>query len=133
MSEITIFADGSGKASKYLEDNLKTIREREEVLKLLKLFIMAHEDTLAGMYWRVEYLDPAINLSHSHYRGQVAGPKVIAALWPEAKWSRVKPRFYTKDDTSRDWVATVNGVTLRIESAERYEPVHIPKDGPIEL
>jgi hypothetical protein len=133
MEDIAIYHDGSGKASEQLEENLKTIRERMEVLKLLSLFIAKHQDVLAGSYWRVEYLDPEIKISPWYYRGKQASPATIAQLWPGSVWRRVKPRYSHLDNECRDWMATVDGVKLRIEGAEKVQVIRVktPRDGVI--
>lgn len=136
ISEIAIYHDGSGKAAAELERNLRTIQEREDVLKLLKLFIARHRCTLAGLRWSVEYLDPEIMLDWRWYRREKATPAQIANLWPGAEWKRVKPRYDYEGNPKpqRDWMATVDGVRLRIERAEVFDvpvpakPV-LPREG----
>lgn len=129
ISQITIYHDGSGKATDELERNLRMIQEREDVLKLLKLFIAKHRCTLAGLHWSVEYLDPEITLAWRWYRREKATPAQIANLWPGAEWKRVKPRYDYEDNPKpqRDWMATVDGVRLRIERAEVFEIPTRPK------
>jgi hypothetical protein len=120
---ISIYRDGSGSALEELRSNLQTINERLEVLKLLKLFIEKHRPKLAGLYWRVAYLDPEIELHWSNYRGKQTTPYDIKDLWPHAQWQRAKHR-YDSDHYKhiRDWMATVDGVRLRICDAETLKP-----------
>ena len=106
---------------------MNRIAERETVLGQLRAFIAKHADTLAGMYWRVGYLDPEIELHHGHYRGQKAGPKDIARLWPNATWTRAKEKYGREDEIQ--WHAVVDGITLKIERAETLAPRPNPKIG----
>jgi hypothetical protein len=120
---ISIYRDGSGSAADEYESNRKTIRERMDVLKLLTLFIEKHRGTLAGLYWRVAYLDPEIELHWSYYRGQQVTPYDIKDLWPAAFWERVADRYNSESyKNTRDWLATVDGVRLRIIHAEKIIP-----------
>lgn len=130
LSAIKIYRDGSSSttAQTQLDDNLKTIREREEVLKLLRLFIQKYRETLAGLYWRVAYLDPEIELSKGWYRGERIDAKGVARLWPHCvTWTRVKPQYSSRP--AFDWIGTLNGITLRICEAETWEPVVPPTEG----
>lgn len=129
--DIAIFSDGSGKAGKNYDQALKTIQERDEILKLNRLFIEAHKETLAGLSWTVGYLDPEIDIWPGMYRGEKAGPPEIAALWPNAAWRRVRRKY--GDGLTYDWCAVVNGVTIRIERAETEKPQPKLREGKIAL
>jgi hypothetical protein len=124
---IAIYMDGSGKAEDQLADNLKTISDREAVLSLLRQFISKHSGTLAGMYWTVGYLDPEITISPFHYRGRQTKPRDIALLWPHANWTRQKEKYGREDEIQ--WWAEVDGITLKIENAERLQPLPKPRVG----
>lgn len=128
-SGICIYSDTSGKASDELESNLKTIRERQEVHKLMLAFIEEHRPTLAGLHWRVGYLDPEITISAGWYRGKKFDKWQVTELWPHAQWKRQKQKYGR--DNAVDWITTVNGVTLRMEEAETVRPEPIKTSGPI--
>lgn len=123
----SIYPDGSGLSCDELQRNLDTIAEREAVLRRLRVFIANHQETLAGMSWRVAYLDPEIELWPTAYRGKYTTARQFAQLcWPGVTWHRHVDKY---DKERRDWLATVDGVTLRIKSAERIKPLPQPRDG----
>lgn len=124
---IAIFSDGSGKAEEYYDRAIKTIEEWEAVHRVHRAFIAKHIETLAGMYWRVAYLEAAIEISYQRYRGKDTTPADIALLWPAAKWKRVKEKHTSS--IRYNWEAVVDGVTLRIEHAESEEPRPKLRDG----
>jgi hypothetical protein len=127
ISAISMYADGSGRAVDHQEGQLKILREHEEIIKLTRCFVLKHSLTLAGMYWAVGYLEATIKLSPSRYRGAKTTAKDIAALWPGCVWKRSTPKYTSRE--IRDWVTRLDGVELRIEGAESYEELGIPKDG----
>jgi hypothetical protein len=120
--EIPVYQSDHAKtqAGEYYDSNIATIEEWEAVHRLHRSFIAKHVETLAGLYWKVAYLDPAIDLSWSWYRGQKATPQTVAKLWPGATWKRVKQKYGTHP--RYDWEAVVDGITLRITDAESEEP-----------
>ena len=117
---IAVYRDGSGKAHEYYDRNIATIEEWEAVHRLHRAFIAKHIETLAGLYWKVAYLEAAIELCWGMYRGEHTKPADIARLWPDATWKRVKQKY--SSGLKYDWEAVVDGITLRIEGAESEEP-----------
>ena len=129
--KISIYKDGSGKAGDFYDAALKTMREREDVLRVNALFIEANKQILAGVYWTVGYLDPEIKISWGTYRGEKAEPADIAALWPGAEWKRARQKYGER--LTYDWCAEVDGVTIRIECAETEKPRPRLSEGIINL
>lgn len=132
--QIAIYWDGSGLAGDRYDCAVRTIQERRDVLALKETFIEKHCATLAGLNWRVGYLEPEIEVSGSYYRGEQVTAKAVAQLWPEAKWRRVKQPY--GEPGTFDWCAVVDGLTIRIEGAEcepRRPPPPKLKEGPIDL
>lgn len=128
LTQIKVYPGESVATAQYeLDKNLKIILEREETLKLKRLFIQKHNETLAGLDWQVGYLDTEIEICKRYYRGATVGPTGVAKLWPQAKWTRVKPKYSSQP--AMDWIAVVDGVTLRIKDAETWEPLPTPRDG----
>ncbi len=118
------------------EKNLQIIAERKAVLHLVLDFIGTHRLALAGTYWKVCYLDPEIEIwcrSHHDKTGMETAAE-IARRWPQARWKRVSPKWESEVKKGfRNWEATVDGVTLRIEHAEKFEPIPLPPDGDIDV
>lgn len=125
--EIAIYNDGSGKAGSYYDSAIKTIEKWEAVHRVQRAFIAKHIETLAGLYWRVAYLEAAIEISYGLYRGKRTTPTDIALLWPEARWKRAKEKYTS--EIRYNWEAVVDGITLRIENAESEEPRPKLRDG----
>lgn len=126
--DIAIYHDGSGKAASYYDNAIATIEKWEAVHRLHRAFIAKHIETLAGMYWRVAYLEPEIEISPGYYRGQRATPTDMARLWTGVKWKREKEK-YSSAEVRYDWVGVLDGITLRINHAESEEPRPKLRDG----
>lgn len=129
--DITVYSDGSGNAAEIYRQGVEKIFRYRDVLALQLAWITKHAVTLAGLNWRVGYLDPEIKVSWHSYRGRnMRGPGQVAALWPGAAWMRRKQK-YSKADY--DWTAEIDGVTVIIEYAESEDPKPKLEDGPVDL
>lgn len=128
---ITVYRDGSGNAAEIYRKGVETIFRYRDVLALQLAWITKHAVTLAGLNWRVGYLDPEIEVSWHSYRGRkMRGPGQVAALWPGAAWMRRKQK-YSKADY--DWTAEIDGVTVIIKGAESVAPAPKLEEGQVDL
>ena len=131
------FPDGSGGGILQFAYALQRVRETEERCALLRAFILKHQDILAGLSWRADdtclppvkrediLFVPQIELNGYTHARKNCSPLDVAALWPEAEWSRSMPKYCSLEETCRDYTAEVDGVTLRITDAERKKPVKV--------
>ncbi len=129
LEGVAVFSDGSGTALENIEWAEKHLTRSEEVIATLKRFIEKHLETLKGVSWSVGYGDAEILLRHGSYLGKPASPKDIARLFPNACWKREQKSY---DRENIHYVAEVDGVTLRIECAEKV-PNPTAKTGRVEL
>lgn len=121
---VCIHADGSGLAREEMRRNMAWIHEEEEALRTLRAFVQKHQGRLEGLSWTVSKWSsqggPAVTFSgppYCAYRGANATCAEIAALWP-VEWRRKTPTYPDRDYLQYDWVASLDGVTLRIPIAE---------------
>lgn len=121
---VFIHPDGSALARDEMRRNMTWIAEEEEGFRTLRAFIQKHGARLEGIAWSVSnWLSeggPAITFSGPGFcalRGQSAKPADIAALWP-VEWRRKTPRFKDDGYEQYDWIASLDGVTLRLPVAE---------------
>lgn len=119
--DIAIYNGSSGTAGDEYDRAIAQLKEWEGVMKKVRGFMKKHAETLAGLRWAPAYLEAAVEIQPRYYRCQRVTAEAVARLWPSAKWQRVKAKFY---ETRINWVAEVDGITLRIEDAERIE---VPK------
>jgi hypothetical protein len=118
------FRDGSGKGSEVLAFQLKQLADEESRINALRAFIEKHKDVLAGCSWSASTFGTEIGLgtaAYKYYRGEHVGAEGLAAIFPQVSWRREKHKWASSGDSGdsrRDWVAELDGVTLRIECAE---------------
>lgn len=130
-----IYPDGRGLASEQVRQNMAWIADEEEMLRTLRVFVQKHLARLEGISWRVSHWKcedgPAVTFSGNGFcacRGQNVTCADIAALWP-VEWRRKTPRYPESGYLEYDWVATLDGVTLRIPIAERTRIAPAPPSG----
>ena len=143
MAGLGAHYDGSGGGIQQLAWEMKRLRETQERINLLNAFVRKYQMTLARLSWALDVdtlppvkrddilFVPEIQLcSYTHDKNPVEA-KDIAALWPDAEWSRSKPQYSSDDDRQRDYTAEIDGVTVRIKNAERLpEPVKVERFSP---
>jgi len=129
---IAVCPDGSGLASDELKTQLGYIANEEAKCANLRKFIAKHEQTLAGIFWRVSVFQNEIEFWGSYYRGQPIDAKGIARLFPNAQWVCVHQPYTAEEQL--DYVGEVDGVKLVIERAEIIPVVrHSKKGTPVRL
>ena len=138
MAGLGAYRDGSGGGIRELAWRMKLLNETQGRINLLNAFIRKYQLTLARLSWElhVDTLPPVksddilfvpeIAVTGYTYDKRDATPHEIAALWPDALWSRSKPA-YDLDDNTRDYTAEVDGVIVRILRAER-QPAPVKVD-----
>ena len=152
MAGLGAYPDGSGGGIWCLAWEMGKLRELRERIALLDAFVRKYQLVLARVDWSLDatalhptkkqgelkdigVLVPQIELRSGAY-DQQRKVKVqdIAGLWPEAKWRRSKPQW-TDCETTRDYTADIDGVSIRIKGAERIQPPrkvdHFPPCGPV--
>lgn len=143
MATLGAHFDGSGGGIHDLAYQLMRLRETEGRINLLRAFVQKHSMLLARLSWKadVDALPPVkredilfvaeIRLCGYTYDKQRAEAKDIAALWPDAEWSRSLPHYSIEEDRVRDYTAEIDGVTVRISNAERLPaPVKLDRFPP---
>lgn len=143
MADLGAHSDGSGGGIKQLAWEMMRLRETQERINRLNAFIRKHLLTLARLSWQVnvDCLPPVkredilfvaeIRLASYTYDKKSVKPHEIAALWPDAEWSRSKPHYCSEEDRGRDYTAEIDGVIVRIENAERLPaPVKVERFAP---
>lgn len=150
MAGLGAYPDGSGGGIRTLAWQMQTLRELRERITLLERFVRKYQLQLARLSWSLDadtvhpskkeedhaILVPQIELTAHTYDRQRVTAREVAALWPLASWRRSMPRW-GDSTTERDYTADVDGVLIRISSAERL-PEQKPVDrfspcGPVRL
>lgn len=124
---VSVYRDGSGLASAIRTDAVNTIKDTYDSLDRIKEFIDKHRLVLAGVKWYFWAHRMDIEIHHAYYRREYAAPSDIARLFPLANWTRKVDKICEKID----WIATVDGVDLRITCAEAWKKPKpsAPRDG----
>jgi hypothetical protein len=125
MNEIAVYPDGSGKASEKLAWALKNLKEREGVINALRAFIDKNHLTLQGLDWDIAMFDQEIELNWHYCCGKPTTATDVARLFRGLKWKRVKTRYGSKNDLTRDWMSQLDGVNIRIKNAETFKVVKV--------
>lgn len=131
MKELGAHQDASGGGIQQLAWEMRNLRETQERIDRLRAFINKHQMTLARLSWDVDVdalppvkredilFVPEIQLCHYAYDKKRVTAQDIIKLWPDAEWSRSKPRHLLDDDRTRDYTAEIDGVIVRITDAEK--------------
>lgn len=134
MTGLGAHRDGSGGGIHQIAWEMRTLRETQMRIDLLRAFVRKHQMLLARLSWQLDVdrlppvkredvlFVPEIELNGYVYDKRSVEPSEIAALWPDAHWSRVLPRWESDKDCERDYTTEVDGVTLRIRRAEKLPP-----------
>jgi hypothetical protein len=123
IEDTPAYNDGSGKTSFELACAIRTLAEREDKLAATLAWIRKNVEILAGLTWRVGYLDPEIELGPRQYRGKRVTPAEVAKLWPDARWVRARKDY--ESEGVLHWDAVMDGITVRIPNAESIQPVKV--------
>jgi len=125
-SEVSVYSDGSGKASDIMDFNMRTLDKQQARITALRAFATSQANALAGIAWQPDLFNPEIEMGCRYYRGQPTTAAMIAELWPDREWERVEPRHGINKDTVRDWLSNeLDGIRIRIASAEVDRPVKL--------
>jgi len=93
----------------------ESIHKAKQDLLAVASFASRHKPKLDGTNWRF-YVDRDIHILPGSYGFEINTAREIARRFPGVVWKRVKNE-YTCGQI--DWVATVEGVTIVIETAEK--------------
>lgn len=102
-----------------LKKNLESIAEQEDIAKKQRAFIAKHSAVLAGLEWSVTCVWPEIDIDPTHYRGKETTAQEIAAIWPGLAWAWAENRYDSSEIC--DWIATIDGITLRLRDAGKVD------------
>jgi hypothetical protein len=130
MENISIYPDGSGNSVVQLEQAKAVISKKKQQITLMESFIEKYQNILAGVGWDANLWNcPEIKIycgGQVGYRGEYITPKeLIRKLFPLEYWERVEQDFH---EGRYNYEATINGVLVKLESAEvdpkakRYKP-----------
>lgn len=131
MKDLGAHFDGSGGGIQQLAWEMARLRETHERVNRLLAFIRKHQMILARLSWATDVdtlppvkredilFVPEIKLASYCYDKRKVTAKDIVALWPDAEWSRSKPKYSSDNDRERDYTAEIDGVVIRITGAEK--------------
>ena len=98
---------------------LARIQREQRNIDAVKAWLADHHQSLVGLPWHVSPVDGEIVIAGYFPEPATARPREIAARFPGAWKCGVECVYGTH---FLDWVAERNGITIRIQAAEKVEP-----------